>query len=635
MEFEAHEHYIRLATACPEVEVADVTSNVDQIKALYEQAAEANTALVVFPELSITGYTIGDIVQNQKLLNDAETGLANLATATANSSTVAVVGLPLRVGNGLYNCAAVLAQGEVKGIVPKQNMPNYSEFYEQRWYQKWEQTDTTIVVDDNEVPFGNDLLFDIGGVTTGIEICEDLWVRDAPSRLQAERGAQVIANPSASNELVGKANYRRQLVSQQSARLMAAYAYASCDPTESTTDIVMSGHQMIAENGRIIAERKPLSLDTDRLHIADVDLDHIQHDRLRDNNYVTRLGAQVVKCIVDRPAFVPQPNVIRDPFFPANESAEAQTERFDTIINIQAMGLAQRLRKTSGKVVLGLSGGLDSTLALLVAAESARMLGKKPGDVITTLTMPGMASSDRTQSNAQKLAEALNIPNEYIPIGDITREEFQALKHDGLTQDITYENVQARARTELLFNYANKNGGLVLGTGDLSEIALGWCTYNGDQMNHYNPNATIPKTLVRHLVRFVSQKSEFKDARPVLEDILDTPVSPELTTTGSGEITQTTEDIIGPYELHDFFLTYLIRWGDEPEKIRFLANIAFTPDYESKEIDRWLELFLSRFTKNQFKRSPMPDGAKVGTVALNPKGDWRMPSDMSPQLWTN
>lgn len=635
MEFQAHEHYMRLATACPEVELADVKTNVERITDLYDEAVENNVSLVVFPELSITGYTIGDIVQNQKLLNDAEAGLVRLADKTAETSTVAVVGLPLRVGNGLFNCAAVLARGEIKGVVPKQNMPNYSEFYEGRWYQKWDQPDTMITVDGTDVPFGNGLLFDVGGITAGVEICEDLWVRDAPSRLQAEHGAIVIANPSASNELVGKANYRRQLVSQQSARLMAAYAYASCDPSESTTDVVMSGHQIIAENGRIVSERKPLSFDDERLHLADIDIDHIQHERIRDNNFVTRLGATVVACTVEQPVFEPKPSVVRDPFFPANESVEARTERFDTIIGIQAMGLAQRLKKTSGKVVLGLSGGLDSTLALLVAAESARMLDKKPGDIITTLTMPGMASSDRTQTNAQKLAIALEIPNEYIPIEGITKEEFQALKHDGITQDITYENVQARARTELLFNYANKNGGLVLGTGDLSEIALGWCTYNGDQMNHYNPNATIPKTLVRHLVRFVSQKPEFTEAKTILEDILDTPVSPELTTSTEGEITQTTEDIIGPYELHDFFLTYLIRWGDEPDKIRFLANIAFAPDYDSDEINHWLALFLDRFTKSQFKRSPMPDGAKVGTVALNPKGDWRMPSDMKPALWSN
>jgi len=635
MEFQPQDHYMRIATGCPEVALADVETNIDRIKNIYDQALAENAALVVFPELSVTGYTIGDIVQNQKLLADAKSGLAELTEMTKDTSTAMVVGLPLQVGNGLYNCAAVLAEGHIKGIVPKQNMPNYGEFYEQRWYKKWDQADASIVLNGDEIPFGNNFLFDVGGVLTGVEICEDLWVRDAPSRLQAEQGALVIVNPSASNELVGKASYRRQLVAQQSASLMVAYAYASSDPSESTMDVVMSGHQMIVENGRIIEERKPLSINEKRLHVADIDIDHIKHDRLRDNNFANRIGAQVIKCTVEQPSFDPEPKVIRDPFMPANETAEARTERFDSIINIQAMGLAQRLRATrNAKVVLGLSGGLDSTLALLVAAESAKILGKKPGEVITTLTMPGMASSDRTQSNAQKLAEALGVANEVIPIADIVAEEFKALGHDGKTQDITYENVQARARTELLFNYGNKNGGIVLGTGDLSEIALGWCTYNGDHMNHYNVNASIPKTLVRHLVRFVSEKPGFENAKAILEDIIDTPVSPELTTTTEGEITQTTEDIVGPYELHDFFLSHLIRWGDEPDKIRFLANKAFAPDYTTDEIDHWLGEFFRRFTNSQFKRSVMPDGPKVGNVSLSPRGDWRMPSDMSNALFS-
>ena len=636
MEFTPHEHYMRLATACPEVELADVATNTARITELYQQATDQHAALVVFPELSLTGYTIGDIVQNRQLLDGARQGLFELAAATTDQQTTMVVGLPLEVGNNLYNCAAVLADGTIKGIVPKQNMPNYNEFYEQRWFKAWDQDDTTIQLGNQEVPFGTNLLFQIGDVLTGVEICEDLWVADPPSRKQAQNGALVIVNPSASNELVGKAGYRRQLVTGQSARLVAAYAYASCDPSESTSSVVMSGHQMIAENGRLPAERPPLSLDEERLLVSDIDIDHLRHDRLKDTNFVNNLGAQVVRCCDVRPAFEPEPPVIRDPFMPEGESSEARYERFESIIGIQAMGLTQRLRRMrTEKVVLGLSGGLDSTLALLVAVESAKMLGKQPGDIITTLTMPGMASSDRTQSNAQKLAASLGIPNEVIPIGNVTSEEFKALQHDGTTQDITYENVQARARTELLFNYANKNGGLVLGTGDLSEIAQGWCTYNGDQMSHYNVNASIPKTLIRHLVRHVSEKHGYERAKPILQDIIATPISPELTRAADGEITQETEDIIGPYELHDFFLTHLVRWGDSPDKIRFLANRAFSEDYDEATIDHWLTAFLTRFTNSQFKRSPTPDGAKVGTIALGSWSDWRMPSDMSTILWTN
>ncbi len=634
MEFQPSEHYFRVTTACPEVELADINANVKNISELYKEAVLDDSALVVFPELSITGYSIGDVVQNQRLIDEAMRGLRYLRDETINEKTVAVVGLPFVYENGLYNCAAVLADGKIAGIVPKQNMPNYSEFYESRWYQPWQGPNINLTLDDQEVPFGNDLLFDIGGVKMGIEICEDLWVKDPPSVQQAARGAVIIANPSASNELVGKANYRRQLVSMQSAKLVAGYAYASADPSESTTDVVMSGHQIIAENGRIVQERKPLSLDDKRIHTADIDLDHIKHDRIKDNNYTTKLGAQVIKCTVKRPDFEPNPRLVKDPFLPDNEPEVQRNERFDSIIYIQAMGLAKRLKSTnSHKLVLGLSGGLDSTLALLVAVRAADILGRNHADVITTITMPGLASSNRTQNNAQLLAEAVGVKNKVIDIKEIVKSEFKALDHDGQTQDIAYENVQARARTEILFNYANKDGGIVLGTGDLSEIALGWCTYNGDHMNHYNVNSSVPKTLVRHLVRFMSEKTDFAKAQEVLNDILDTPVSPELTGNPDSEITQTTEEIIGPYELHDFFLSHLIRWGDSPEKIKFLASIAFKEDYTDHEIDKWLKLFLRRFTANQFKRSAIPDGPKVGSVALSPRGDWRMPSDMSANLW--
>lgn len=626
-------NYMRVATACPEVAVTDVATNTDRIKDLYVEAADAGAALVVFPELSITGYSLGDVVQNNQLLAHAQAGLDTMKRVTAFHRTAAVVGLPMAVGNAIYNCAAVLADGNIKGIVPKSNLPTYGEFYEKRWYQAWDQPNTEVEIGGKHIPFGTDLLFDFYGTRVGVEICEDLWVADPPSRKLAQNGAHIIANPSASPELIGKADYRRSLVAQQSARLVLAYLYAGCDPSESTMDVVMSGHQLIAENGRILTERTPLS-DESRLQFADIDIQHLEHDKRKDTNTATKTGAQIIRCGIDPNRFTPDLKLDKYPFLPPEDSAERE-QRLDRIIAIQATGLAQRAKNShQERVVLGLSGGLDSTLALLVACEAANRLGKEPKDFIHTITMPGQASSDRTQSNAAKLAESLGVPNTQIPIGDLSHQQLLALGHDGETQDITYENVQARLRTSILFNYANKAGGMVLGTGDLSEIAQGWCTYNGDHMSHYNVNASIPKTLVRHLVAFLATKPRHQASKTILEDILDTPVSPELVSQQPGQISQETEEIIGPYVLTDFFLYHLIRWGDAPAKIQFLAEQAFEDDYSPEEISKWLGSFLKRFTHNQFKRSAMPDGPKVGSVALSPRGDWRMPSDIpSTALW--
>jgi NAD+ synthase (glutamine-hydrolysing) len=633
--------YLRVATACPEVAVADVDTNVARIEECYQEAVEKNVALVVFPELSITGYTIGDLVQNRRLLNMAAKGLTELAGTTAEQPTTMVVGLPVAIEGAVYNCAAVVAEGEVKGLVPKQNMPTYGEFYEKRWYQAWHGPNIAVEMltangETKQVPFGRDLLFDIAGVKTGVEICEDLWVADPPSRNLAQHGALIIANPSASPELVGKSTYRKELVAQQSARLiLAAYAYAGSDSSESTMDVVMGGHQLIAENGKIRTEREPFATDDSRLLIADVDIDHALHDRRRDTNWVNKIGMQVIKCATSRSQIDPRPYLVTDPFWPEGELPAGREKRLQSIIDIAATGLAQRLKSVGNeRVVLGLSGGLDSTLALLIASRAAAIINKKPREVINTLTMPGMASTHKTQNNAQRLANKLGIPNEVIDIEDIAKLELEKLSHDGTTQDVTYENVQARARTELLFNFGNKNHCLVLGTGDLSESAIGWCTYNGDHMSHYNVNTTIPKTLVRHLVRFMSERTEFSDVKEILQEIIDTPISPELTQATDGEISQKTEDIVGPYILHEFFLTYLVRWGDEPAKIRLLAEKAFKDLYEPEEINHWLGVFFDRFTKNQFKRSVMPDGPKVGSVALSPRGDWRMPSDLpNTRLW--
>ncbi|MDB5164279.1 MAG: synthetase [Candidatus Saccharibacteria bacterium] len=634
LEFQPYESYLRVATACPEVNIADVATNTTRITELYKEATAQGVALVVFPELSLTGYSIGDLVQQQSLLKQARTGLQQLAEQTRGSETTMVVGLPLQVDNALYNCSAVLADGDIKGLVPKQNLPTYGEFYEKRWYQTWQQPNTAVRVGQQDVPFGTELLFDIGGAKIGVETCEDLWVAEAPSIQQAQHGALVIANLSASPELVGKAAYRRQLVAMQSAKLMAGYVYAGSDWTESTMDVVMGGHQLIAENGRLLAERKPFTKD-ERLRVADIDIDHLKHDRLRDTNFVNKVGWQVVKTVVGTPEFVPSPHINPHPFLPTWENETERAERLQSIIDIQAHGLAGRLQATKTPYVhLGLSGGLDSTLAFLVACRSAEIIGVPPKDLIRTYTMPGVASSDRTQNNAVKLAQLYNVPNQVVPIDQLAHQMHKAIGHDGQTQDVTYENVQARIRTEILFNKGNQLQGINLGTGDLSEIALGWCTFNADHMSHYHVNAGVPKTLVRHLVRHITDNQAGAEARDILLDILDTPVSPELTRAAKGEIDQKTEDIIGPYELHDFFLYYLIRWGDEPAKIRFLANQAFEGVYQPEEINKWLMVFYKRFAFSQFKRSSLPDGAKVGSVALSPRGDWRMPSDLyNTAIW--
>lgn len=630
--YQPNESYLRLATACPEVSVADVNTNVGNITALFKEAEANRVSLLTFPELSVSGYTLGDLVHQTSLLRQAKEGLMSLSKVTEQSNTAMIVGLPMQVGSRLYNCAAVLAEGEIKGIVPKTYRPNYNEFYEQRWYDTWQRENTTIKLGDKEVPFGTDMLFEIAGVKCGIEICEDLWVMDPPSTKLAAKGALVIANPSASTEQIGKETYRRNLVAMHSARLLGAYAYAGCDPSESTAEIVMGGHQLITSNGQMLAERKPFAPES-RLTIADVDIDHLELDR-RKQHAANVVGTFVVTTELERTQgdllSVTEPN----PFLPA-ESLKDRAERLDAALNIQAHGLAMRLKSGNHeRVILGLSGGLDSTLALIVAHRAAKILGKPTHHIVHTLTMPGPASSEGTQSNAQLLAKQLDVNNEVIPIADLVAAELKALRHDGVTQDVVYENVQARARTTLLFNYANQHGGLVLGTGDLSEIALGWCTYNGDQQSHYNVNASIPKTLVKHLVRHASEQPEYADARLTLESILDTVISPELSTAGGDEISQSTEDIIGPYELHDFFLYHLIRWADTPAKIQYLANRAFEGRYDKDQIATTLDIFLTRFARNQFKRETAPNGPKVGSVSLSPRGDWRMPPDLNNlALW--
>jgi len=622
-DYSPKQDFLRVATATPEVSIGDVATNIEAIKKLYANAVEAKASLVVFPELSITGYTIQDLVAQPSLLKAAKLGLSNIAEATAHQNTAAVVGLPFKVGNAMYNCAAVVSEGAIRGIVPKQNLPTYNEFYEKRWYQTWDNNPNTIVtVNGVNVPFGTEQLFAIGDELVGIEICEDLWVPEQPSTQLVANGATLIANPSASPEAVAKAQYRRGLVANTAARNVTGYIYSSADQTESTAEIVMGGHAMMNELGTMLEERLPFTPPR-RLMTADIDMQHIAHDRLKTTNFPNRQDITPINTFVMPAQDTLQRHIDANPFIPKG-SIEDVNERLDTILNIQATGLAMRLRSAHiKKIVLGLSGGLDSTLALIAAIRAADVLEMNPGDLIHTLTMPGTASSDRTQNNAINLATSLGIANEEIAIADLASAQLEAINHAG-EEDVTFENTQARIRQALVFNKANQLSGLALGTGDLSEIALGWCTYNGDHMSHYNVNASIPKTLVRSLVQHAAEKLP-QNAAAILHDIIDTPVSPELT--GDGKtISQETEDLIGPYELHDFFLYHHLRWLEPKAKIGYLAIKAFEGQRTPEEVNKWLEVFMKRFYQNQWKRQAMPDGAKVG-ISLSPKGDWRMPAE--------
>jgi NAD+ synthase (glutamine-hydrolysing) len=518
--------------------------------------------------------------------------------------------------------------------VPKINLPNYREFYEKRWFQSWNQATSEVSIQNQHVPIGTDIIFEIAGAKVGIEICEDAWVTNQPSRKLVNSGAQIICNPSASPEMVTKATYRKQLIAQTSASQISGYIYAGADPSESTTDIVMGGHALIYQMGRLLAERTPFSLDDNRLLIADIDLELIDNERMHDNNYFNETSARYIPVGIVRTQKDLLTAVDSSPFIPKG-SAEDCASRLDEILTIQAFGLKKRLESSGAeRVVLGLSGGLDSTLSLLVALRTAELRKLSPNNMILTLTMPGDASSTRTQTNAEKLARAVGAEHKIVPINLLSSAQLTALGRTLDTQDITYENTQARIRTALLFNQANASNGIVLGTGDLSEIALGWCTFNGDHMSAYNVNASIPKTLVKHLVRHVADSHVSKPAKALLYDILDTPISPELTKAKGKELSQKTEDLVGPYELHDFFLYHFVRWMESPEKISYLAKKAFNGSYDDATIDAWHMMFIKRFLGNQWKRSVMPDGPKVGSVSLSPRGDWRMPSDIDRNIFS-
>lgn len=635
--------FIRVASVAPAVRVADITYNSEQTRLGLRAAAKGGAAVVLFPELGITGYTCGDLFAQALLQERALAALLELAAETGRLKLHAVVGLPLVVQGRLYNCAAVLGAGRVLGLVPKQFLPTTGEYYEERWFTSAAGL-APIEVDlgADTAPLATNLLFvDQGsGCTFGVEVCEDLWAVHPPSGDLCLAGANLILNPSASNELLGKAAYRRDLVRQQSARCLAAYAYASAGPGESSTDVVFSGHCLIAENGSLLAESERFRFDT-QITYADVDLDRLQHERLCNSSFSAATASTEFRRIpvtlavpagqAGKPPGALRPNPAL-PFVPSDPRIRAET--CGEIFAIQSTGLAKRLRHTGAKtIVIGISGGLDSTLALLVAVRAFDLLGLDRKGILAP-TLPGFGTTQRTRGNAEKLVAELGATLRIIPIHDAIKQHFADIGHDERVHDITYENAQARERTQILMDLANQVGGLVVGTGDLSEAALGWCTFNGDHMSMYHVNAGIPKTLVRYLIEWCAD-SEFAGATAkVLHDIAATPISPELLpTTADGQLLQHTEDLIGPYELHDYFLFHIVRHGARPAKVLHLAELAFAGRYRRALILRWLEVFVRRFFSQQFKRSAMPDGPKVGSVALSPRGDWRMPSDASAAAW--
>lgn len=628
--------FLRVAAVSPEVVLGDVAANLAILKREAAALADSGVRLIVFPELSLTGYSCADLFHHPSLLNKARQALGDLAEGTAGLGCVVVVGLPLAVESRLYNVAAVLADGRVLGYVPKSFLPNSGEFYERRWFSPATTlTDTEV----GGVPIGADLLFcatDLPGFVLGLEICEDLWTVIPPSSHAALAGATVLVNPSASNEVLGKAAYRTGLVGQQSARCLAAYVYAGAGAGESSTDVVYSGHGLVAENGVLLAETERFSFET-RKAVADVDLQRLQHERFKSTAFRDDEGRPVFRkvCFTLGGMLKEGGGLLRplpaQPFVPpAGADRRAVCEE---IFAIQATGLARRLRQTGSRsAVLGLSGGLDSTLALLVLIEALRLAGM-PRSAAVIVTMPGFGTTARTKGNAEKLAGALGVSLRTISIKAAVEQHFADIGHPPGLHDITYENAQARERTQVLMDVANQTGGLVVGTGDLSEAALGWCTFNGDHMSMYHVNAGVPKTLVKYLIDWAATERHAAEAGEVLHDIIDTPISPELLPVGAGgQMEQKTEDSVGPYELHDFFLFHFVRHGCPAEKIRYLAGLAFAGKHDAGVIDQWLAVFLRRFAQNQFKRSSMPDGPKVGSVALSPRGDWRMPSDLGGAL---
>lgn len=634
--------YIRVGCAVPDLKVADCPYNTQQIISMMKKASSDHVEILVFPELAISGYTCGDLFLQDKLLKESEKGLLEIMTASHAFDMLIIVGVAIKSKQQLFNCAAVISKGQILGVVPKTYLPNYNEFYEKRWFSSdITRRDETVQLCGHQVPFGTDLLFqheELKDLIVAAEICEDLWVPVPPSSYAALNGATLIVNPSASNELVGKSHYRKNLISSQSARLVAAYAYCSSGFGESTTDVVYGGHCLITENGSLLKESNRFLMEGHLIY-SDVDVNRLtleRHKTTAYNEHVAAVGP--VKSFRTLPfATVSRISTLtrtipRHPFIPANRAE--RNERMEEIFAIQTMGLAKRLTHVGcEKVILGISGGLDSTLALLVCVKTMDQLGLDRKNVIG-ITMPGFGTTDRTYNNALTLMKNLGISMVEIPIREASIQHFKDIDHDINVHDITYENTQARERTQILMDYANKMNGLVIGTGDLSELALGWATYNGDHMSMYAVNTSIPKTLVRYIVDWVAENELGASSRNVLKDVLDTPVSPELLPPDQdGNIKQKTEDTVGPYELHDFFIYYVIKLGFTPKKIFMLACLAYEGAYTKETIYKWLRKFYWRFFSQQFKRSCLPDGPKVGSICLSPRGDWRMPSDASVSMF--
>ena len=622
--------FIKVASAIPELRVADCKFNISKIEELIRKAEEKHVRIICFPEMSITAYSCGDLFFQQKLVGDAESALKDLIESTASLPITVIVGMPILHGNQVFNSAVVFNSGKILGAVPKINLPNNNEFYEKRWFTTGlNATSSPIHLAGQTCILSPKIIFRYNNVKFGIEICEDLWMPIPPSSHLAINGADIIFNPSASNELTAKNSYRRQLIEQQSARCSSGYIYSAAGHGESTTDLVFSGNALIAENGNILAQSERFSFQP-QIVISEIDIERLRADRLRNSNFfndATPDKYAVIECVDELRENVDvhlTRTINPHPFVPA---PGIRDESCNEIFSIQIGGLAKRWQHTRlDKLVIGISGGLDSTLALIVCVKTADKLGFDRKRILG-ITMPGFGTTDRTYNNAIELMKSLGISQMEIPIKDACLLHFKDIGHDPNQHDVTYENVQARERTQLLMDLANKHNGLVVGTGDLSEMALGWSTYNGDHMSMYGVNSGVPKTLVRYLVDWAASKLDEKSAT-ILRDILNTPVSPELLPSDeNGEIKQKTEDIVGPYELHDFFLYYFIRFGFSPKKILFLAQTAFGTKYSKEIIEKWLRLFLKRFFQQQFKRSCVPDGPKVGSINLSPRGDWRMPSD--------
>ena len=625
--------FIKVAAATPDIRVADVDYNKEQIIKQMDEAAKAGAKIIVFPELCITGYTCSDLFLQDILLNGAKKALVEIAKQTKELDALVFVGVPLAVGGELYNVAAALNLGNLLGFTTKSFLPNYGEFYEMRQFRPGPKKAETILFDGKEIPFGPQLLFvekQMANLIVSAEICEDVWSPVPPSIEAAREGATVIVNCSASDETIGKASYREALISGQSARLISGYIYANAGEGESTTDLVFGGHNLIAENGTILAEAKRFS---NGIIYTEFDVQKIANER-RKNTTFTETQEHVLPRI---PFGLEQTETILTRTFPSRpfvpRDDQERAKRCEEILTIQAMGLKKRLAHTHAKsAVVGISGGLDSTLALLVTAKAFDALGLERSG-ITAVTMPCFGTTDRTYQNACKMSLKVGATLREVRIGDAVMQHFKDIGHDPQDHSVTYENSQARERTQVLMDIANQTGGLVIGTGDMSELALGWATYNGDHMSMYGVNASVPKTLVRHLVHYYADTCEDPSLKEVLYDVLDTPVSPELLPPKDGEIAQKTEDLVGPYELHDFFLYYFLRMGYEPGKIYRIAKLSFAGEYDDETIYKWLRTFCWRFFSQQFKRSCLPDGPKVGTVALSPRGDWRMPSDACVALW--